>query len=413
MPEQYDTIIIGAGIAGCCTAFTLQQKGQKVLLLDRSAVAASGGSGAAGAFISPKIGKGSSLQTLTNEAFHFSKDFYLKHFPKYFHQTGVIRIPKDSDDADKFQLYEAFNDSEYRRVEKEELKTWGIKNSENSFLFEEAGVCDAPELCAAIFEQLAFMQMDVESLEYSDTVWHIKARSHALRGNAYFNINSGITSSTQKECVCIPTQESGNESFIQLQAKNIVLATGYQNDLFDMRYMGVKGTWGSRGDYKSILDLEVSMHKSISVSANINGIIKIGATHVKAKEPCMLCDGEPLKGLFETASQMVDTSDFVLKETFCGMRSGSKDYFPLVGRVIDAPYMLEKYPLITRGAKPELKHIDNLYICNGLGGRGFVFAPYMAELLSKAIVEGKEIDGRINPDRLFLKWCRKSPELKR
>ena len=93
MPEQYDTIIIGAGIAGCCTAYTLQKKGQKVLLVDRSAVAASGGSGAAGAFVSPKIGKGSTLQILTNEAFHFSKDFYLKHFPDYFHQTGVIRIP--------------------------------------------------------------------------------------------------------------------------------------------------------------------------------------------------------------------------------------------------------------------------------------------------------------------------------
>ena len=373
MPKHYDTIIIGAGIAGCCTAFTLQQKGQQVLLLDRSSVAASGGSGAAGAFVSPKIGKGSTLQTLTNEAFHFSKDFYLKHFPKYFHQTGVIRIPKDGDDADKFQLYEAFNDAKYRWVEKEELEAIGINNSENSFLFEEAGVCDAPEMCTAILEQVTHAQCDVDSLCFSDGIWKVGKYS----------------------------------------SKNIGLATGYQNDLFDMRYMGVKGTWGSRGDYMSVLDLEVSMHKSISVSANVNGIIKIGATHVKSKEPCIICDGEPLKGLFESASQMVDTNDFVLKETFCGMRSGSKDYFPLVGTVIDVPFMLENYLAITRGAKPELKHIDNLFICNGLGGRGFVFAPYMAEQLAEVIVEGKEMDGRINPDRLFLKWCRKSEELKR
>ncbi len=367
MPKHYDTIIIGAGIAGCCSAYTLQKKGQKVLLLDRSSVAASGGSGAAGAFVSPKIGKGSSLQTLTNEAFHFSKDFYLKHFPKYFHQTGVIRIPKDSDDADKFHLYESFNESKHRWIEKKELENLGIKNSDESFLFEDAGVCDAPEMCAAILEEISHAQYDVKALSFEEGVWSVGEYS----------------------------------------SENIVLATGYQNNLFDMRYMGVKGTWGSRGDYKSTLELDVSMHKSISVSANINGIIKIGATHVKSKEPCMLCDGEPLKGLFETASQMVDTSDFVLKETFCGMRSGSKDYFPLVGRVIDAPYMLEKYPLITRGAKPELKYVDNLFICNGLGGRGFVFAPYMAELLAEAIVEGKEMDGRISPDRLFLKWCRK------
>jgi len=373
MPKSYDTIIIGSGIAGCCTAYILQQEGQKVLLVDRSAVAASGGSGAAGAFVSPKIGKGSPLQTLTNEAFHFSKEFYLKHFPEHFHQTNVIRIPKDSDDADKFQIYEVFNESKYRWVEKKELGNLGIKNSDKSFLFEGAGVCDAPEMCAAILEQVPHVQCDVISLSFEDELWKIAEYS----------------------------------------STNIVLATGYQNDLFDMRYMAVKGTWGSRGDYKSALDLSVSMHKSISVSANINGIIKIGATHVKSKEPCMACDGDPLKGLFETASQMVDTSDFVLKETFCGMRSGSKDYFPLVGRVIDVPYMLEEYPLITRGAKPIFKMIDNLYVCNGLGGRGFVFAPYMAEQLAEAIVEGKEMDNRVSPDRLFLKWCRKSPELKR
>ena len=371
MSKTYDTIIIGAGIAGCCSTYTLQQKGQKVLLLDRSAVAASGGSGAAGAFVSPKIGKGSPLQALTNEAFHFAKDFYLKHFPKYFHQTGVIRIPKDMEDAEKFSTYEAFNDSKYRWVSQKELKTIGIKNSQESFIFEEAGVCDAPEMCAAILEQVPHAQYDVKSLSFEDGVWSVGEYS----------------------------------------SKNIVLATGYQNDLLDMRYMGVKGTWGSRGDYRSDLDLKVSMHKSISVSANVNGIIKIGATHVKSKEPCKVCDGEALKELFESASQMIDTSDFVLKEIFCGMRSGSKDYFPLVGKVIDVPFMLETYPAIIRGAKPTMKYVDNLFVCNGLGGRGFVFAPLMARILAECIIEGEEVDSRVKTDRLFLKWCRKSPQL--
>ena len=372
MLKYYDSIVIGAGIAGCCTAFSLQQKGQKVLLVDRSAVAASGGSGAAGAFVSPKIGKGSPLQTLTNEAFLFAKNFYLEHFPDHFHQTGVIRIPKDAEDALKFKIYEPFNDSKYTWIDKDTLENMGIQNSEDSFLFEESGVCDAPELCNAIFQKVKFKQFDVKQLEHNGREWTLLNTEHLM-----------------------------------LNAKNIVLSTGYQNELFDMRYMAVKGTWGSRGDYETNLDLKVSMHKSISVSANVNGIIKIGATHVKSKEPCMTCDGEPLKGLFKTASQMVNTGNFILKETFCGMRAGSKDYFPLAGKVIDVPFMLETFPTIVRGAKPEFKHLDNLYICNGVGGRGFVFAPLMAEWLSDTIVNHTEMDKRINPDRLFLKWCRK------
>ena len=364
----YNTIVIGAGIAGCCVAHFLHKKGVAVLVIDRSSITASGGSGAAGAFVSPKIGKGSPLQQLTNEAYLFAKDFYHDNFTEYFHQTGVIRMPKDKVDADKFAEYKAYNDIPYKNLSSDALDDMGI-NGLDSFLFDEAGVCDAPKLCRAILSTLPHKQYLVSDLIQSDGYWQVG----------------------------------------EYRAKNIVLATGYENSLVDMRYMGVKGTWGSRGDYRSNLRLDISMHQSISVSANIKGIIKLGATHNKSKEPCMMCKGNPLAGLFETASNMVDTSDFELMETFCGMRSGSKDYFPLVGEVIDVATMFSLYPKITSGCKIKepIKKLENLYICNGLGGRGFVFAPLMGKILSELIVEDKKIDERVNPDRLFLKWCRK------
>ncbi len=373
MPKTYDTIVIGAGIAGCCTAFALRQKGQNVLLVDRSSHAATGGSGAAGAFVSPKIGKGGPLQVLTNEAFAYAKTFYLRYFPDYFHQTGVIRIPKDEADAAKFAEYAQFNQSHYEVLDAAQLHAYGIKQTLESFLFPEAGVCDAPELCNAMAALVPFKQFDVNSLKFENGVWKL-----------------------------LNTKRS------TLSAHNVVLSTGYENTLFDMRYMGVRGTWGSRGDYYSKLPLTVSMHKKISVSANIDGIIKLGATHVKSKSPCMVCDGRPLASLEEEAKTMVDTADFVLKETFCGMRAGSKDYVPLVGRVVDTAYMIEHHPTVFRGAKVPLKHFENLYILNGVGGRGFVFAPLMAKWLSELIVDKKPIDSRVDPDRLFLKWARKT-----
>ncbi len=269
-------------------------------------------------------------------------------------------------------MYEQYNDTDYKWLTPLELQALGIKEEHNSFLFEEAGVCDAPELCNAILQQVPFKQFDVNELTYDGTQWHL------LNAECY-----------------------------TLNAKHIVLSLGHENSLFDMRYMGVRGTWGSRGDYYSKLELGVSMHKSISVSANVDGVIKLGATHVKAKEPCIVCDGKPLKSLEEKAADMVDTSDFKLKETFCGMRSGSKDYFPLAGRVVDVPYMAEHHPNVFRGAKPALKHLENIFVLNGLGGRGFVLAPLMAQWLAELIVEGKEMDKWVDPDRLFLKWARK------
>ena len=245
--KKYDVIVVGAGIAGCSSAYFLKQKGLKVLVIDRSGVAASGGSAAAGAFVSPKIGKGSELQTLTNEAFEFSKNFYLQNFPKYFTQTGVIRIPKDEDDAKKFKEYEAHNEAKRKLLSLAELDALGIDNSYESVLFSEAGVCDAPKMCEAILEDLEYEQHELKSLVYEDGCWIVG----------------------------------------DYCTQYLVLATGYENKYFDMRYMGVKGTWGSRGDYETDIDLDVSMHKQISVSANIDGIVKLGATHEKEVDICI------------------------------------------------------------------------------------------------------------------------------
>lgn len=370
MTAFYDTIIIGAGIAGAATAYALAQKGQKVLVLDKKGIA-SGGSGAAGAFVSPKIGKGSPLQSLTNEAFSFAKDFYLSTCPQFFHQTGVIRLPKDEEDAKKFSDYEAFNENRYENYSKEQLQSLGIISEFESFYFPEAGDCDAIEVCEFLLKDVEVLEVDVKEIRQEDGLWYVD----------------------------------------KYKAENLVLATGYESDLADLRYMGIRSTWGTRGDFASSLLLNVSMHQSMSVGANVGGIIKLGATHEKEVKKIVSCKEAQALELQEKASSLINTSDLELQKVYCGMRAGSKDYFPLLGKVIDVSYMLENHSAIVRGAKPEMKYVDHLFVCNGLGGRGFVFAPLMAKLLAECIMDKKEVDVRMKTDRLFLKWCRKSPDL--
>ncbi len=148
------------------------------------------------------------------------------------------------------------------------------------------------------------------------------------------------------------------------------------------------------------------MHKDFSLSSTRDGRVKLGATHVKRPDPCLACDGRPLAALEAKAAQLADSSDFQLIETFCGMRSGSRDFFPVVGPLIDVPRMLEESPAILRGAKASLCHYPDLYVLNGLGGRGFVFGPLMARGWRRYLKErGTELEHPgPSPIRVFWKW---------
>ncbi len=110
-------------------------------------------------------------------------------------------------------------------------------------------------------------------------------------------------------------------------AKNIVLATGYESDLADLRYMGIRGTWGTRGDFSSKLDLKVSMHQAMSVGANVDGIIKLGATHEKEVKEVVPCQEEQALLLKEKASALIDVSDLDVKREFLWYESRFKRLF--------------------------------------------------------------------------------------
>ena len=366
---KYDIAVIGAGIAGCAIANYAKGQGKEVLIVDRAQTPATGGSGAAGAFISPKLGKKTALLELTNLAYDYATSFYATNFKEYFDNSGIIRFAKDSKDAKFFSEYQSYIGGEL--LSPKEAKELGAKAEFDVLYFKDGGVCDAQNLCKALIKDIDFLQLELKELDFL---------------------------------------EEGNLINSKIEAKNVVLANGYEGHKL-LEYMGISGIWGSRGDFESSSDIKVCMHKSVSVSANNNGIIKIGASHIRAKSPthaCQICDGEPLKALIESAKEIADIKDLKLKQTFCGMRSGCRDYFPLVGKVLDSKYLLEKYPQIKKGFnKIEFKYINNLYLLNGLGGRGFVFAPLMAKWLYELIFEDKEIDNRVNPNRLFFKWARK------
>lgn len=367
MDKIYDLAIIGSGIAGSMVAFWSKKLDKDIVVLDKSKVPASGGSGAAGAFIAPKLGKNSPLTKLTNDAFKFSTNFYVNYFKDYFTQSGMIRFAKDEDDIKNLNRYlDTIGEGEL--IDANRLKELGVIGQEIGLYFSKGGVCDAISICKDALDRVDYVNVEVKDI---------------IDCQDYYLIEDKI------------------------KAKIVVFATGYEG-FRGFEYMGISGLWGSRGDYYSLDSIKSCMHKSVSVSSNIDGVIKIGATINRDKNPCISCNRDLLSNLELKAKEIANIDNIELKEIFCGYRANSRDYFPIVGRVIDADIMIQKYPQIKKGyKKAPLMYKKDWYILNGLGSRGYVFAPYLAKNLVDFIFNGSKLIDVVNSDRLFLKWVRR------
>ncbi|MRJ02327.1 MAG: FAD-binding oxidoreductase [Epsilonproteobacteria bacterium] len=239
-----DFIVIGAGSAGLHTAYYLNRAGAQVIVMDRWGVGA-GGSGAAGAFISPRLGRGGPLQRLTNRAFHHTISLYTEEFPHLFHQTGILRLPKDRRDAERFQGYEEFIDVSYRRLSPEELPYLKPYAREfGGFLFPEGGIVDAQGLSRALLEGIEFQRAEISEIK-------------GVRGGFQCG---GVT------------------------ARGVIIATGAWGALLPP-YIQLGRVAGYRIDIGGELELPSSIHKRISISKKVGGRIAIGATHTRIEDP--------------------------------------------------------------------------------------------------------------------------------
>ena len=83
----------------------------------------------------------------------------------------------------------------------------------------------------------------------------------------------------------------------------------------------------------------------------------------------------------------------------------------MVGQLIDSKTTIDKYPHLVNGShvKDEmLSKYDNLYVLNGVGGRGYVLSPFLAKQLVDNILDKNELEDEIKVHRMFKRWVKKS-----
>lgn len=384
----YDYVIIGTGITGCSTSYFLHKKdkNKKILMLDRNSDVAVGASGTAGAFLSPLLGKPNKLKNLVNKSLEFSTNFYKNIANEFIINKGVLRIPKDEEDKKRFFSYMEFSDFDY------ELK-------ENGAFFPIGSKVNSYEICKVLSkDSQKIFDYEVKHINYEDKLWVIND---------------------------------------EIKTRNLIITSGADTSLIEEYYFNIRAVWGQRIDIKTSTCIPYNLHKECSISVSEktgdkDGLYKttIGATHHRFncdKEVCNYCLKIPnmnnctnfgyTKEVYNTdtnvllklASDIIDLKDIEVINTKIGARASSIDYFPMVGKLINTRKTINKFPYIINGtnvAKERFECYDNLYVLNGVSGRGFVLSPFLANQLVDFIVDGKELDDEITLHRLFVKWVR-------
>lgn len=362
---MYDVAVIGAGINGCSVAYELSEKNQKVIIFDKDGIA-SGGSGAAGAFISPKFSKSGELKELINDAFVYSMDFYKKKFPSYITIAQLVHIAQD-DASSKILKF-------YKENTALKLKSIPFKTSEENISLD-AGIVKAKLVCQALIKNTDFVNEKINSLIYKDGVWII------------------------------------NDTYL---AKKVILATGAYKSIIDEPYIKLRGIWGHRIDIKTTTKNNYSMHQFVSISPSNKSILAIGATHNINYHPDNNSIPYDIKAgreeLIEKASKTLNLENIEIIKDYTGLRSGSFDYIPMVGKLVLSKESLKIDNRKLKTKKPNYDdyiYYSNLYMINGNGGYGFVLAPYLAKMLSESILDEKKINDRLNPARFFARFAKR------
>ena len=357
--KSYEYIIVGAGISGCSTAYELSKHSDSILIIDKNSGIAQGASGAAGAFLSPLLGKPNLFKDLVSKSLEYSTKFYKKNFLTHINNCGTTRIPQNEKDEKKFQEYIPYMDFPY------------IKEKEGYF-FPIGSVVDSSNVCKSMIHSSLIekkFNYEVISIENVNGMWIIN-----------------------------------NE----IQAQNIIFTTGSDVSLIDQFYLNIRGVWGQRIDISTTSSFAHNYHKACSISQSkiLNKekyFVSIGATHHRNKED-IRNTLENTNELLNKANDIKKLKDVEVLNHYIGARACSNDYFPVVGSIIDSKKTLEEFPYLINGTHVESKRfsrVKNGYILTGLGGRGFVLAPYLAKLLVENIINNKEIESGISVDRLF------------
>jgi len=384
-------IVIGGGIAGCCTAYALAQRGINVTLTEQHDNIGLEASGNPCAMLYPRVSGNDALSTFALAAFLYSLDFYqsLQLPATAFNACGMLQTGYNAREFARISKVAAIlrENSALNIAAKlvnpiEASQIAGVSINHSALYFPQAGWVKPSVLLARLTQhpQISVLtSCRITALSNTGTLWQatdIQQNTHAAD---IVVIASANDAKHFPQCQHISTQPVRGQITLLAASENsralntILCSDGYFSPPID----GVHSLGATFEAGQSDLSIRQADHQK-----NLNALNTLSST---------LLDGLESRILAGRAS----------------LRCVSADYFPILGKLLDANTVLQRPPR-PNADRNSLPWLDGLYINTGHGSKGFTSAPWCAELLAQTICgETPNVNdallGAMNPNRFLLK----------
>lgn len=381
-------IVIGAGIAGCSTAYALAKRGIVVTLIERHQDIAQEASGNPVGMLYPKFNAGTSVLSMIAKCGFAHTLSVLKEVSgneAIYHLCGQIQLAHNLREKEKQKQLLTINEQE-NGIElltaMEASKIANIELNNGGLYIAQSGWVKPKLFCQALIQSHLITKLiatSAISIKQTEDFWQVTFEEKSPMESDLVVIANANAIAQFKQCNSIPiTPVRGQVNFFQMNAVSNELKTILCTDHY--------------------------------LSPSVDGFHSIGTSYAPHDMNPVLSDIDTnsnlhaLKTIAPTLYKQIDASKLTGRVAW---RSATRDYIPLAGQMIDA-YQLKKEPPRYNDKPSKLPWLKGLYLNAGHGSKGLITAPLCAELIANLVNQeplaiDPSIASTMNPSRFLLR----------
>ena len=388
-------IVIGGGIAGCSTAYSLAQRGIAVTLIERHETLASEASGNPLAMLYPKMSIKPSIQSaFASQAYDFTINLLnsLPNHNDFFNACGQIQLAFNA--AEQAKQNELFNIEylhknswfcDFLNAEEASEKA-GIALKTGGIFLKQAGWVNPRLLCAALCAHPNIT---------------LQTNSHA----------ACIESSTNGWHVSFANSKMAAAGF---EAKSVVICNA--NDVKQFGFCNSAHITPVRGQVNFFAENTISQALNTIVCSDhfispaVDGWHSFGTSYAPNDLNAAVSAQDTANNLVALAKispQIAASIEAENLQARVAWRSQTLDYMPMAGQLLDEEQLL-KTPPRYNAQVTNLPWLQGLYINAGHGSKGMITAPLCGEIIACLVTNNTlpiaaNLASKLNPSRFLLR----------